>query len=145
MADKQVRLEADQGVVINYMDNGDGTWSLDSAVGKPSASAARALVPSVNNALGASRVLKGSAGNLYGYNVVAGATAGYIMLIDSATVPADGAVTPKICLPLAANAGTERSFSTPIRFSTGIVIVFSSTGPFTKTESATAFIGGEVV
>lgn len=145
MPDKLVALRDDNGVFLNYVDNLDGSWSLDSAVGKPSGMASKALTPSVNTVLAGNRILKASAGNLYGYNVVAGATAGYIMLFDSPTVPADGAVTPKICLPLAANAGTERSFSTPLRFATGIVVVFSSTGPFTKTESATAFIGGEAL
>lgn len=94
-------------------------------------------------AVAGSLILKASAGNLYGYNVVAGASAGYLMLFNSTTVPADGAVTPLKCIPIAANAGIDRSFDIPRRFGTGIVLVFSTTGPFTKTVSNTAFLSGD--
>jgi hypothetical protein len=36
------------------------------------------------------------------------------------------------------------SFNPPLRFNTGITVVYSSTGPFTKTVSNTAFISGDV-
>ena len=88
-------------------------------------------------------VVKASAGNLYGYNVVSGASAGYLMIFDSVTVPADGAVTPLLCIPLAANAGITSDRDIPIRFATGISMCFSTTGPFTKTASATAFLAGD--
>lgn len=77
---------------------------------------------------------------LHGINVTSGASAGYVMLFDAAAVPADGTVTPARCLPLAANTGIERTFPTPLRIANGITVVFSTTGCFTKTVSATAFI-----
>jgi hypothetical protein len=102
------------------------------------------ISPNTSAALEASRVIKSSAGNLYGLNVTATA-AGYIMIFDATAAPADGAVTPKWVMPLAAGSGFSGPPSgTPIAmsFSTGIVAVYSSTGPFTKTASATAFISG---
>lgn len=65
---------------------------------------------------------------------------GYILVLDSTIVPADGAVTPIECI----QTGTGTSFinfapQPPEFYDTGIVIVFSTTGCFTKTISATAF------
>lgn len=88
-------------------------------------------------------VIKASAGNLYGYNIVTGATAGYLMIFDAVAVPADGTVTPKLCIPIAANTGIQTDRDIPLRFTTGISICFSTTGPFTKTASATAFLAGD--
>jgi hypothetical protein len=99
--------------------------------------------PIAIQALGASQQLKTLPGNLFSLNVVSGGTAGYILLLDSKTIPADGAVTPVKCMPLAANTGIDLNWSIqPVRFVNGIAIVFSSTGCFTKTASATAFISG---
>lgn len=92
-----------------------------------------------------SLIAKASAGNCYGFNVVAGASAGYFMLFNSTTVPADGTVTPLKCYAVAANASLGVHWDVPRRFGTGIVGVFSTTGPFTKTISATAFIGIDYV
>lgn len=85
-------------------------------------------------------VAKASPGNLYGLNVTAGATALFVMVFDLITPPADGAVQPKWCLPLAANAGLDKVFNPPLRGAVGLTIVASSTGCLTKTTSATAFI-----
>lgn len=90
-----------------------------------------------------SLILKASAGNLYGFNAVSGASAGYLLIYDSATVPADGATTPKRAYVLAANSSIDVSLPVPDRFASGIVMVFSTTGPFLKTISATAFLAGE--
>jgi hypothetical protein len=87
-------------------------------------------------------VAKASAGNLYDFNITVGASAGFLMIFNSTTVPADGTVTPAFVIPLAANAGLAYTFPYPKRFSTGISLAFSTTGPFTKTASVTAFIGG---
>jgi len=82
-----------------------------------------------------------SPGYLGGITVTTGATAGYLMLFDAAAAPADGAVAPARCIPVAATTGVDMNFrAAPIWFRTGIVAVFSSTGCFTKTASATAFI-----
>jgi hypothetical protein len=92
-----------------------------------------------------SHVLKASAGLLNGFSATSGATAGYVLLIDSATVPADGAVTPKFCYALPAGQTTGASWiSYPAPFNNGIVIVFSTTGCFTKTASATSFFAAQI-
>jgi hypothetical protein len=106
----------------------------------PANATANALVPTASAAVSAGVVVKASAGNLFAWRVTAGASAGYVLVLNSATIPADGAVTPLDCVPVAANAsvGTEHMY--PDRHATGIVIVFSTTGCYTKTSSATAFI-----
>jgi hypothetical protein len=93
--------------------------------------------------------------NLYGFSVTIGSAAGYIMIFDSATVPADGVLDgviqpkPKKCYPVLSNGtfGNGSGAWPPgehLAFSTGIVFVFSTTGCFVKTESATAFFAAEV-
>lgn len=107
--------------------------------------AGTALTTVATAAVAGSLVVKASAGNLYGFNVAAGASAGFVMLFNANSAPADGAVTPLKVYALAANATMEMAFTPPIRCSAGITLVFSTTGPFTKTISATAFISGDAV
>jgi type IV secretory pathway protease TraF len=109
----------------------------------PSASAAAGISRVQTPVAASSLVVKASPGNLYGYTAVSGASAGYVMLFDAVAAPADGTVTPKGVIVLAANSSIVVDRSTPIRFTTGIVMVFSTTGPFTKTASATAFLAGD--
>lgn len=113
----------------------------------PAVAAAQAdngTLPRSAPAVAASLVVKDSSGTLTGFNVTSGATAGYVMVFDSATVPADGAVTPTRCIPIAANVGIEVSYrGAPLRMYRGATIVFSSTGCYAKTASATAFIAGD--
>lgn len=109
----------------------------------PGSGSSTALNRQFTSAAASSLVVKASAGNLFGYNIVSGAVAGYVMFFDSPTVPADGTVTPKMCFALAANASIQADRDIPVRFTTGITMVFSSTGPFTKTASATAFLAGD--
>lgn len=136
-----------QGAVFNGTNwdraRGDtfGAWVVDA----PSSAATVALTPNANGTVNSANTIKGSAGNLYRLNVVAGATPGYVMVFDATTAPADGAVTPKWVMPVAASAGINQGFSPPMRMTVGCTIVFSTTGPYTKTASATAFIGGTCV
>lgn len=108
----------------------------------PSSAAAVGIVPVVSTAAESNHVLKASAGNLYGLTAAIGATSGYVMIFDATSAPVDGAVTPKYCFPVNSN-GTNGGIavgwkSPPAAFATGITAVFSSTGCFTKTASATA-------
>jgi hypothetical protein len=102
------------------------------------------LAPVATAAAASNLALKGTAGSLVSLEVVAGATAGFVMVFDAVSAPADGAVAPKWVYPVAANGALNMAWGNPLSFSTGIVAVFSSTGPFTKTASATAFISGQV-
>lgn len=112
----------------------------------PTTDANVSITPTSSAALESGRVLKASAGNLYMLSVSTSGTAGYVMVFNSTTVPADGAVTPVICRQMATNSTLTISNSVlPARFATGISVAFSSTGCFTKTASATAFIEGYVM
>lgn len=101
--------------------------------------------PVATAAAAAAQVAKAAPGVLYGLNVVSGASAGYVMIFNLAAKPADGTVTPSKCYALAANSSLQMGWDKGLSFSVGIVIVFSTTGPYTKTESATAFIESEVI
>jgi len=111
--------------------------------------------PCATNACGISRVastavesghvIKASAGNLYDLQVTTGAGAGNVMVFNSTTVPGDGAVTPVICAPVAANSMIDigAGGDPPGYFTTGISVAFStaagSAACLTKTASSTAF------
>jgi hypothetical protein len=89
----------------------------------------------VSTALEASHILKSSAGNLIQLSVFnSKASAQFILLINSTTVPSDGAVTllyPPI--PIGAVSLLVLDLPTPLVASTGIAVSNSSTGTFTKT------------
>lgn len=109
----------------------------------PTTSVGTAIVPSSTTVAASSIILKASAGNLYGINAVSGGSAGYVMLFNATSAPIDGTVTPLKCYVLAANSSLELEYTPPIRCGTGMTLVFSTTGPFTKTASATAFMSGD--
>jgi len=68
-----------------------------------------------------------------------GASAGYFLVLDATAKPSNGAVTPVICRPIAANSSVSLVFTNPARFDNGLVLLFSTTGCYTLTLSATAF------
>jgi len=98
--------------------------------------------PVFSSAAEGSHILKANPGCLLAVYATPGATAGYLMIFNQKTVPADGAVTPVDCIQVPANTTIAASWAPqpPEWFSSGIVAVFSTTGCFTKTISATAFI-----
>jgi hypothetical protein len=89
----------------------------------------------VSTALEASHVLKASAGRLVSLHVYnSKASAQWVLIMNSATVPGDGAVTllyPPIYIPATSNISL--TFPVPLSASTGISVSNSSTGTFTKT------------
>jgi hypothetical protein len=99
-------------------------------------------IMSATTAVASNLVVNGSNANLLYLNVVSGASAGYVMVFNATSAPADGAVTPTLCYTLAANSTLTITYESTAQpyFGTGIVVVFSTTGCFTKTASATAFI-----
>lgn len=96
----------------------------------PATASANAITPVVASAA-SSLVVKASAGNLYGASMTAGATAGFLIAYNAAAAPAGGAsLTAALILaavPVAANgAASIGDFQIPDRFTTGIVLLFST-------------------
>ncbi len=112
----------------------------------PTSAAAAALAPIVSAAAESSHVLKVGAGNLYSAYVTTGNVTGFLMVFDATAAPGDGAVTPKQCVQASANSTSGLTFQSgpPESYTTGVVLVFSSTGCSTKTASATAWFHGAV-
>jgi hypothetical protein len=90
-----------------------------------------------STALEASHVLKASTGSLVSLQVFNSGAAQYILVMDSATVPANGAVT-LLCPPIYIGATTYIfiPFAVPLSAANGISVSNSSTGSFTKTIGA---------
>ncbi|MHB1082579.1 MAG: hypothetical protein ACYC67_24515 [Prosthecobacter sp.] len=88
-----------------------------------------------STALEASRVLKGAAGKLHSISVFnSKASAQFILIMDAAAVPADGAVTLlEVPIAIAAGATVKIDYPRPLIASAGICVSNSSTGSFTKT------------
>ena len=140
------------GLTINTLPNsGQATMtnSLSVAIASdqnplPIASTPVAVAQSM--ALESSHLFKTGAGKLLDTYCLA-TVAGYYMLFDATSAPADGAVTPLAVINV--GAGETVSFSYPpffpLSFATGLVGVFSTNGPFTKTASATAYMSGRVI
>ena len=88
-----------------------------------------------STAFEAGKVLKSSGGKLKQFSVFnSKASAQFILLMDSATVPADGPVTllfPPI--PVAAGQLLVLDLPTPLSAANGIAVSNSSTGTFSKT------------
>lgn len=98
------------------------------------------ITPVVSSTVESAHLIKGAPGNLYSLYVTTAAASGFLMTFNAKIAPADGAVTPVECVAAPANSTISVSFDGPPDiYSLGIVAVFSSTGCFTKTASATAF------
>ena len=97
--------------------------------------------PVVSAAVEGSHVLKASPGCLLATYVYNSGAAAFLMIFNSKTVPADGAVTPIECLPVAAASYQFINFAPlpPEWYSTGISAAISTTGCFTKTVGSGAF------
>lgn len=126
------------GVVIN-----SGSASITGTVATQPVARTKAQT----SALASNLVVTNAAGNLYDINITADSTLyaaeWWILIFDATSAPADGAVTPARCVDMPALSRTyERGFANPLAFTTGIVVVVSTTGCFTKTASAHAFIAG---
>lgn len=118
------------------------------AVPAPTSSANGANAYVSTTALAANQIVKGSAGNLYSFQVSADSTlsgaAWWVMIYDATTAPGDGAVTPAKCYAVPSGTTSySAAFQMPIRLATGITIGVSTTGCFTKTASTHAFISGD--
>jgi len=124
----------------NALGAGGSSAGIAAVVAAPTSSQGQSIAPVTSAAAESSHVIKASAGNLYRVAITTGASGGYLMVFDAATAPADGTVTPKICRAVGANASLDVIYDYPERYATGVTVVFSTTGCFTKTASATAHV-----
>jgi hypothetical protein len=88
-----------------------------------------------STALEGSHVLKASGGKLVRVDIFSSRTTSqFILIMDSATVPSDGAVT-LLCppIPIGPNGYVSLQWNKPPTATNGIAISNSSTGSFTKT------------
>ncbi len=97
--------------------------------------------PVVSASAEGSHILKASPGCIISGYVTTGAAAGFLMIFNATSAPADGAVTPQNCIsvPATTSMGLNWAPQPTEWYSTGIVVVFSTTGCFTKTISNTAY------
>lgn len=115
----------------------------------PSSSSSAGITPVVSASAEGSHVLKASAGNAYSaYATNLTATNGFLVLLNATSAPADGAISPIACAPLASNGVASINYAPgpPGVFSTGITAVITSASTcFTKTTGViTGFISGSV-
>jgi hypothetical protein len=107
------------------------------------------IAPVRSTALEASHLFKSGAGSLFDTYCLTTSVSGYFMLFDAVTAPSDGAVPGTLLAVAVGGTNAEISFPYsefhPLPFVTGLVAVFSTTGPLTKTASATAFMSGRVI
>jgi len=85
---------------------------------------------------------------LYSVTVKIGATSGYVLLLDAAALPANGAVDSKWCWPVNSDGtkgGVAARWAHPIPLSVGATVAFSTTGCDSLTASATAKIMGQAL
>ena len=105
------------------------------------------IPPVVSGSAGSNLVVKAACDPAIGCRLidfqVTGTVAGYVLVFDAASAPADGAVTPAKCFQVPVGTTGIQWAANPLKFSTGIVLVMSTTGCFTKTASATAFFSAE--
>lgn len=134
---------ANRSVILDSVTGNPVVWT-DPVPAGSCATAGCGVAAVVSTAVETGHVIKASAGNLYGFQVTTGASAGFVMVFNSATVPAAGAVTPVKCYRVAANSSFGVSYSPlPLYLGTGVSLAFSvGADCFTKTDSATAFISG---
>lgn len=123
---------------VTIANDSTGLVTVDGTV---TADPATAVTPVVSTAAEACHVLKASAGELHSLTATITTASGYVLVHNATSAPGDGAVTPLWWYYVQSNgtAGAlAAAFEVPYTFDTGITVCFSTSGPFTKTASATA-------
>lgn len=111
----------------------NGLW-LPLAVGPDGSlkASGSGIAPAMSTALEGSHVIKATPGTLYSLVITnTKASAQYVMIMDAASLPADGAVTllfPAIAVGAAST--TSITLPAPLTGATGLVVSNSSTGNF---------------
>lgn len=95
-----------------------------------------------NVQVGASAAVMTDRGNkkLVALSVTTGANAVSVAIIDSATAPSAGTITPKACFYVAATTTVGITYPVPPTFTNGISAVVSSAGCGTYTADTTAYV-----
>lgn len=108
-----------------------------------SADTGNGITPVISSAAESNKVIKNSAGNLYKWMAKIGATPGNIILYNGTSAPsAGGAAISGVCYDAPANSTVGDDFPFGDAFSTGLVLVFSTTGCLTNTASSTVLFSG---
>jgi hypothetical protein len=117
-------------------------------IGGDAAAQPIALTPVATPSAANNLVLKATPGHLFGLTVAnQTATAGFLVVLNATTAPADGAIVPLVCVALPANGNAQIPPGFPsFSFNVGMVAVLTSaTTCFTKTTGViTGFISGLV-
>jgi hypothetical protein len=111
------------------------------------AEAQTAYPPLASQAVEGSHVFCLAPCKLYTLSVTSGASSGYVMVFDAATVPADGTVSPGPAYCWNWPASTGQGFTWPfgVQFRNGMTVVYSTGADcLHKTLSATAFFTVQV-
>lgn len=154
---QQLKVNSDGSINVDSSGGGGGAVTLpttptiaagNGVVPAPSSEALAGLSTVACSALCANQIIKGSAGNIYSFNVSADATlsgaAWWVMIYNATTAPGDGTVTPAKCYAMPSGTTSySAAFPVPVALGTGITIGVSTTGCFTKTASTHAFISGD--
>lgn len=92
-----------------------------------------------------SHVIKAAPGTLYGIQMNA-QQSGWLLLFDATTVPVDGAVVPRKAYQYSDAVSNTLliHFDPPLAMQVGVVVVFSSSGPFAKAQIEAAQFSCEV-
>lgn len=83
---------------------------------------------------------------LVDFSVTSGAASGFVLVLDATADPGNGSVAPVKCFQMGANSTIGVSWAAnPLKLTNGVVLVFSTTGCFTETQSATAYFSAEAL
>jgi hypothetical protein len=99
------------------------------------------VIPRASQGVETSHVVSAIPATITGGAITTGAVPGFLLILNATADPGNGAVLPTKCQVVAANTttGFGADPDTEWDFPVGIVLVFSTTGCFTETQSATAY------
>ena len=99
------------------------------------------VTPNASAALETSHVVPNGALILHGASITTSTIAGFFMVLNAPADPGNGPVRPAKCVAVAATSSATLTAdpNTAWSFPAGITLIFSTTGCFTETQSATAY------
>jgi hypothetical protein len=97
-----------------------------------------------SSAAEASHVICAGSCALTSLQVNSGASAVWVMAFDATSAPADGTVAPIKWWQLATATTLNVAWPNPVKLNSGLVLVCSTTGPFSKTASSTCEFSADI-